>query len=166
MLNNKYKALSISFCITSLIAISSCSLQQQTPQTELSASSNVDEVQTMLEALEPPTAGIARKIDSEASPQSQQAPKTQLATEVANLNFATAVEPDNLALQEYQSWCISQREADQPTLPTTIAREIAINPFLRSSEPTVTQGVAKHFAMPLADPVAVFRHTRLWKDQF
>ena len=85
---------------------------------------------------------------------------------LANLNFATAVEPGNLALQEYQSWCISQREADQPTLPTTIAREIAINPFLRSSEPTVTQGVAKHFAMPLADPVSVFRQTRLWKDQF
>jgi len=85
---------------------------------------------------------------------------------LANLNFAMAVEPDNLALHEYQSWCIKLRETGQPTLPTTIAREMAINPFLRSSEPSVTKGVAKHFAMPLADPVSVFRQTRLWKDQF
>jgi len=85
---------------------------------------------------------------------------------LANLKFASAVEPCNVALQEYQARCISQREADQPTLPTTIGIEMTINPFLRSSEPAVTQGVGKHFGMSLLDPVAVFRQTRLWKDQF
>ena len=85
---------------------------------------------------------------------------------LANVSFATAVEPDNFDLQEYQSWCVKQREADQPTLPTTIGREMAINPFLRSGESSVAQGVGKHFNMPTTDPVAVFRQTRLWKDQF
>lgn len=85
---------------------------------------------------------------------------------LANLSFAMAVEPDNLALQEYQSCCIKQREVDQPTLPTTIGREMAINPFLRSNEPSITKSVEKHFELSLTDPVAVFRQTRLWKDQF
>jgi hydroxyacylglutathione hydrolase len=85
---------------------------------------------------------------------------------LANVSFASAVEPDNLDLQEYQSWCMKQRAANQPTLPTTIGLEMAINPFLRSGEPAVAQGVEKHFNMSIIDPVAVFRQTRLWKDQF
>lgn len=85
---------------------------------------------------------------------------------LANINFAIAVEPDNHKLQKYQAWCIKKRESDQPTLPTTIGTEMAINPFLRSGEPTVAKGVEKHFAISVIDPVEVFRQTRLWKDQF
>jgi hydroxyacylglutathione hydrolase len=85
---------------------------------------------------------------------------------VANISFAIAVEPDNLDLQEYQSWCIKQRAKNQPTLPTTIDREMAINPFLRSGESSVAKGIEKHFSMPIIDPVTTFRQTRLWKDHF
>ena len=85
---------------------------------------------------------------------------------LANVSFATAVEPDNLDLQEYLSWCIKQRQENKPTLPTTIGRELAINPFLRSSEPTIAQSVGNHFSMSNIEPVAVFRQTRLWKDHF
>lgn len=85
---------------------------------------------------------------------------------LANISFAIAVEPDNLDLQEYQLWCNKQREENQPTLPTSIGREMAINPFLRSGEPSVAKGIEKHFAMSIIDPVAVFRQTRLWKDHF
>jgi len=85
---------------------------------------------------------------------------------LANLNFATAVEPGNQVLQNYQKSCIALREADTPTLPTTIANELAINPFLRSSAPEIQQRVSAHFEVSLEGPVDVFRHTRLWKDQF
>jgi len=85
---------------------------------------------------------------------------------LANLNFATAVEPGNQALQDYQKHCVAQREANIPTLPTTIANELAVNPFLRSGEPDVKHSVSTHFCLTLVEPVDVFRQTRLWKDQF
>jgi len=85
---------------------------------------------------------------------------------LANLDFATAVEPGNQALQDYQQHCMAQRVANIPTLPTTIANELAVNPFLRSGKPEVKHRVSAHFNLSLEGPVDVFRHTRLWKDQF
>jgi hydroxyacylglutathione hydrolase len=85
---------------------------------------------------------------------------------LANLDFAIAVEPENQALRDYQKKCLQLREDGEPTLPTTLKQELAINPFLRSSEASLKRNVSSHFALPLADPVDVFRHTRLWKDKF
>lgn len=85
---------------------------------------------------------------------------------LANLEFANAVEAANPDLQRYRSWCVKQRESDLPTLPTSIANELAVNPFLRSTQAAVQQQVARHSGETLTTPVEVFRHTRLWKDQF
>jgi len=85
---------------------------------------------------------------------------------LANLKFATTVEPGNQALLDYQKHCIAQRDANTPTLPTTIANELAVNPFLRSGESEVKHRVSAHFNLTLEGPVEVFRQTRLWKDQF
>ncbi|MEY2953895.1 MAG: hypothetical protein RLZZ401_1982 [Pseudomonadota bacterium] len=88
---------------------------------------------------------------------------------LGNLRFARAVEPGNLALQQYQTQCIALRAQDQPTLPSTLARELQINPFLRSRNPTVIQA-AQTFAagagLPTAGPVEVFAALRAWKNQF
>lgn len=85
---------------------------------------------------------------------------------LSNLDFAATVEPKNQDLQHYQKNCIARRAAGEPTLPTTIANELAINPFLRPDESEICQRVSEHFAMPLNSPVDVFRQTRLWKDRF
>jgi len=84
---------------------------------------------------------------------------------LSNLRFATAVEPDNEALADYQQWCLAQRALHQPTLPSRLARELAINPFLRCAEPAVIEAAGEHGAAD-ADPVSVFASLRQWKNEF
>lgn len=86
---------------------------------------------------------------------------------LSNLRFATAVEPGNTALADHRSWCLAQREAGQPTLPSHIALERQINPFLRSREPSVRQAI-QHQDAPAApgDDAAWFAALRRWKDGF
>lgn len=100
----------------------------------------------------------------------------------ANLRFAQAVEPDNPAIREHLQQVAQQRAAGQPTLPTTLALERQINPFLRWDVPAVQQAAARLQAdmeQPLlaaasdaidtidaTDSVAVFAAIRAWKNDF
>lgn len=84
---------------------------------------------------------------------------------LGNLRFACAVEPGNAALADYQRHCQALRARGEPTLPARIDTERAINPFLRSREPAVTQAVRAR--TPSADDeVAVFAALRAWKNEF
>ena len=83
---------------------------------------------------------------------------------LANLRFAQQVEPDNAALATLLAHCEQLRASGQPTLPSTIAQELSINPFLRSRNPTVIQSVRAHSGCA-ADDVAVFAALRQWKNQ-
>lgn len=85
---------------------------------------------------------------------------------LSNLRFAQAVEPTSEDLQAYTAKCEELRRQDTPTLPSTIANELAINPFLRSSQLTVKQAAESHAGKSLNDPVEIFRVTREWKDNF
>ena len=84
---------------------------------------------------------------------------------LSNLRFALAVEPDNAALQAYYSQCVKLRESDQPTLPTSLARELSINPFLRTRQAPLIRA-AKHFDAGSHDEVSVFAAIRQWKNQY
>ena len=84
---------------------------------------------------------------------------------LSNLRFARAVEPGNAALADYLQRCEQLRAQDRPTLPSTIATERAINPFLRSREPEVVQSVRAQ-AASATDEVAVFAALREWKNNF
>ncbi|MCA0175353.1 MAG: hydroxyacylglutathione hydrolase [Proteobacteria bacterium] len=53
---------------------------------------------------------------------------------LANLRFARQAEPDNAAVARHEAACLAQRAAGQPTLPSTIALEWQINPFLRAPD--------------------------------
>jgi hydroxyacylglutathione hydrolase len=84
---------------------------------------------------------------------------------LSNLKFARAVEPNNAELIQYQQQCMAMREAGVPTLPSTIARELQINPFLRSDQAEVVHAAQK--LVPTAtDAVAVFTAIRQWKNNF
>jgi hydroxyacylglutathione hydrolase len=48
-----------------------------------------------------------------------------------NIAFALTIEPDNSALQQRAQDTTLLRHKQQPTLPTTLALELATNPFLR-----------------------------------
>ncbi len=85
---------------------------------------------------------------------------------LANLKFALAVEPDNAALRAFHQEAIALREQDHPTLPSTLARERAINPFLRCDIAAVKRAASDHAGSPLTHEVEVFAALRRWKDQF
>lgn len=83
---------------------------------------------------------------------------------LANLDFATTVEPGNTALSAELARVQQLRAAGQPSVPSTIARERALNPFLRSAEPALAAIVSQRQDAPASDPVAVFAALRRWKD--
>jgi hydroxyacylglutathione hydrolase len=84
---------------------------------------------------------------------------------LANLRFAVAVEPDNAELAAYQQHCLELRGQGQPTLPSTIARELLINPFLRTRQANV-MAAARRFDASTHDEISVFAALRQWKNQF
>jgi hydroxyacylglutathione hydrolase len=84
---------------------------------------------------------------------------------LSNLAFAHAVEPVNAEVAEHTAWCRAQRAQSLPTLPSSIARERGINPFLRCDEPAVVQSARAHGARA-DDPVAVLAALRQWKNDF
>ena len=84
----------------------------------------------------------------------------------ANVKFAMAVEPNNVALNEYANWVVSIREQNLPTLPTNLKEQKNINPFLRAHELSVKNAAEAYCENNLADDVAVFAAVRRWKDEF
>ncbi len=86
---------------------------------------------------------------------------------LSNLKFARAVEPGNTALLHYSSQCEALRSRHQPTLPSRMALEQDINPFLRVRQTSVAQAAHGYDAqVNQADAVAVLAALRQWKNEF
>jgi hydroxyacylglutathione hydrolase len=83
---------------------------------------------------------------------------------LANIRFAEAVEPGNRALAERKVREQAKRERGEPTLPSTIAEELATNPFLRCDQPEVIASAERHAGRKLQNPVEVFAELRAWKN--
>ena len=84
---------------------------------------------------------------------------------LSNLRFALEVEPDNTDLVNYHAECITMRSNSLPTLPSSVAQELLINPFLRIQQPAV-RVAARHFDADANDDISVFTAIRQWKNQF
>ncbi len=84
---------------------------------------------------------------------------------LSNLRFAQAVEPGNPDIGRHLAQCTRLREQGLPTLPSTIALERRINPFLRSREPSLIATLAQREPQA-ADTVARFAALREWKNRF
>ncbi|MFL6681797.1 MAG: hydroxyacylglutathione hydrolase [Burkholderiaceae bacterium] len=84
---------------------------------------------------------------------------------LSNLRFARTVEPHNTALAEYETRCKALRDQGAWTLPSTIATERAVNPFLRVREPEVVASAQGRGAAS-TDPVDVLAALREWKNTF
>jgi hydroxyacylglutathione hydrolase len=85
---------------------------------------------------------------------------------VANAAFALVVEPGNAALRERAGQVRAMRAAGEPTLPVTLASELACNPFLRSDEPAVRAPIEAHAGRLLEGDIDAFAELRRWKDGF
>ena len=81
---------------------------------------------------------------------------------LANGKFAVTIEPDNPALRERMAEVERLAANGRPTLPTTIGREKATNPFLRADDPDVMSKLG----IKGGDPARVFAEIRTRKDRF
>lgn len=79
-----------------------------------------------------------------------------------NARFALTVDHDNAILKERAAEVAQLREQGKLTLPTTIAIELATNPFLRAENPDIQAALG----MAMADPAAVFAELRARKNRF
>ena len=80
----------------------------------------------------------------------------------ANARFAVTVDPGNQALADRAAEIDDMRGRGEATVPTTIARELATNPFLRPDDP----GIRAHLGMAAATDAEVFAEIRRRKDSF
>ena len=83
----------------------------------------------------------------------------------SNCDFALEVEPDNIRLQTRSIEIQRLREAGKITLPSSLADEITMNPFLRTREDSVVNAARKidPEAMPGTSTMAIIR---AWKDRY
>lgn len=85
---------------------------------------------------------------------------------LANLAFAKAVEPDNYLIEQRIAEVNQQREAGQPSVPTTLELELNTNPFLRCHLESVRNSASKYAKRPMDTAEDVFTAIRGWKDVF
>lgn len=84
----------------------------------------------------------------------------------ANLRFAQAVEPDNSALAHRAEQVEHLRRSNQATVPSTLAEEMATNPFMRPDQDTVKQAAEAREGHSISEVDEIFRVIRQWKDTF
>jgi len=85
---------------------------------------------------------------------------------LSNLDFAHSAEPGNAALGSEIERVRELRARAQPSVPSTVQRERQFNPFLRCSQPPLTESASAHAGKPLHAPVEVFAALRRWKDGY
>jgi hydroxyacylglutathione hydrolase len=78
-----------------------------------------------------------------------------------NLKYANHVEPNNETISAKIEWSKLKRAAGEPTVPSTIAEEKQINPFMRVNTEAVQQ-----FAKTMGDPIQTMTVIRKIKDSF
>jgi hydroxyacylglutathione hydrolase len=79
-----------------------------------------------------------------------------------NCRFALTIEPENDALRARAAEAAALTEAGEATLPTTISRELATNPFLRPASPEIQ----KRLGMEGHQLWEIFGEIRKRKDRF
>jgi hydroxyacylglutathione hydrolase len=80
------------------------------------------------------------------------------------LRFAHTVEPDNAAITARAADVAELRAAGQPSVPSTLAEELATNPFLRWNAPGVIAAATARLGHPPANDAATFAAIRVWRD--
>lgn len=85
---------------------------------------------------------------------------------LSNLDFARSAEPGNSALAAEIERVQELRARRQPSVPSTLQRERAFNPFLRCDMPALANSASAYAGKPLHDAVEVFAVLRSWKDSY
>ena len=88
----------------------------------------------------------------------------------SNLKFANHVEPENSDIKNYADYVKGKRAKNQITLPSSIALEKTINPFLHCADPQIQQRISELSGRAFSEleqhPVNTFACMRALKDNF
>ena len=84
----------------------------------------------------------------------------------ANLTFAESLTPENTQLQEYKQWVTAKRNKGEPTLPSNIALEIKVNPYMRTTEAEMIAAITKQTGQKPTNDIDAFAVIRRLKDNF
>lgn len=84
---------------------------------------------------------------------------------LSNLGFAHAVEPGNMDIMAYTAHCHAVRNKGLATIPSTIAQELQVNPFLRTRLPQVIEAIRAKDPL-VKNEVEIFAALRHWKDTY
>ncbi|WP_020209654.1 hydroxyacylglutathione hydrolase [Gilvimarinus chinensis] len=85
---------------------------------------------------------------------------------IDSIQFALSVEPNNLELRKRQEEEKRKRAQRLPTIPSSLALELATNPFLRTTEVEVIASAEHYSGRRLTSESEVFAAIRHWKDNF
>jgi hydroxyacylglutathione hydrolase len=85
---------------------------------------------------------------------------------LSNIRFALACEPGNAQLQAWHEEAAARRARNEPTLPTTIAHERAVNPFLRTERTDIQRTLEEQLHETVPDRLTSFALMREWKNRF
>ncbi len=79
-----------------------------------------------------------------------------------NINFALTLEPKNMALRQRKAATEALRHDQQPSLPSTIALELATNPFLRCD----SAEIKANLQLKNADAIKIFSEIRSLRNNY
>ena len=80
------------------------------------------------------------------------------------LRFAHVVEPDNAAIAARNAAVSRLRAAGKSSVPSTLAEELATNPFLRWDAPAVIAAATARLGHPSMNHAETFAAIRIWRD--
>ena len=84
----------------------------------------------------------------------------------SNLDFALHITPKNLHLIDYANKVDQLRSQNKPTIPSSIATEKAINPFLRCHLNETQVAISAKGGLDNINDIQSFTLIREWKNQF
>jgi hydroxyacylglutathione hydrolase len=84
---------------------------------------------------------------------------------LSNLKFAKEVEPNNKQLEDEYKNVERLTSSNEPSLPTTLEKELNINPFLRCGISDVQNKINEKFNIT-GNELEIFVALRKWKDAF
>ena len=79
--------------------------------------------------------------------------------------FALEADPDNKDLKNEFDQVVTLIANGEPTLPTTISKELKINPFLRCNSEGIKNTIKNKFNLE-GNEEETFSALRKWKDNF
>ncbi len=83
-----------------------------------------------------------------------------------NIRFAKTVDLENSKLSKLEIMARELRHQNIPTIPTTLALEKVVNPFLRCDQQDIINSAENYAEKPLLTPLSVFTVLRNWKNNY